>query len=402
MTDPGLLDIEIPLDRFRRHLLADPGLQRQLSAFDDPADFVPVAVAAAAGAGIVLSEDELLDTMRPDPLGIARYSNAPATHLEPPAGDWLPVAIVSAGAELGLDWAHFAGRPLRESFFEDSLRQARALPLNRMLKVRTPLSALAAAVGDDLPVPDGFIFHLSRCGSTLVSQMLAADPRNIVLSEAIPIESAVQLAQSNPGVPIEERVRLLRAIVGALGRDRTGSRRHFVVKLDSWHVFALPLFRLAFPDTPWVFLYRDPIEILVSHARMAGMQTVVGVLPHDPYGIPDGETMPLEEYSARALGLTAAAAVEHFDLGGGIVINYAALPQAVEDRILPHFGIVPDAEERAAMAAAAGRDAKSPLKAFRSDGEEKRRDASPRIRDAAVHLAEPYRRLEALRLAHEK
>ena len=194
----------------------------------------------------------------------------------------------------------------------------------------------------------------------------------------------------------------MRAIVGALGRDRTGSRRHFVVKLDSWHVFALPLFRLAFPNTPWVFLYRDPVEILVSHARMPGMQTVAGVLPHDPYGIPDGATMPIEEYSARALGRTAEAAVEHFALGGGMVINYAALPQAVEDRILPHFGIIPDAAERAAMAAAAGRDAKAPQEAFSSDDEEKRREASPKIHSAAVHLEEPYRRLEALRLAQEQ
>lgn len=402
MTDPALLHTEIPIERFRRHLLADSGLQQRLSAFADPADFAPVAVAAAAEAGIMLTEDELLDAMRPDPLGIERYSNAPATHREPPPGDWLPVAIVPAGAELGVDWAHFGGRPLTEPFFEDSLRQARALPLNRLLKLRTPLSALAATVGDDPAVPDGFIFHLSRCGSTLVSQMIAADPRNTVLSEAVPIESMVQLAQSNPGVPIEERVRLLRAIVGALGRDRTGNRRHFVVKLDSWHVFALPLFRLAFPNTPWVFLYRDPVEILVSHARMPGMQTVAGVLPHDPYGIPDGATMPLADYSAMALGRTAAAAVDHFDLGGGMVINYAALPQAVEDRILPHFGIVPDAEERAAIAAAASRDAKAPLETFRSDAEEKRREASPEIHRVAVHMEEPYRRLEALRLANEQ
>ena len=402
MTDSGLLHTDNQLEHFRRHLLADPELQQRLGALADPADFAPAAVAAAAEAGITLTEDDLLDTMRPDPLGIARYSNAPATHREPPLGDWLPVAIVPAGAELGVDWAHFAGEPLTEPFFEDSLRQARALPLNRLLKLRTPLSALAATVGDDPAVPDGFIFHLSRCGSTLVSQMLAADPRNTVLSEALPIESIVQLAESNPGVPIEERLRLLRAIVGALGRDRIGSRRHFVVKLDSWHVFALPLFRLAFPNTPWVFLYRDPVEILVSHARMPGMQTVAGVLPHDPYGIPDGATMPIEEYSARALGRTAEAAVEHFALGGGMVINYAALPQAVEDRILPHFGIIPDAAERAAMAAAAGRDAKAPQEAFSSDGEEKRREASPKIHSAAVHLEEPYRRLEALRLAHEQ
>ena len=43
------------------------------------------------------------------------------------------------------------------------------------------LDQAAAEPGID---PTGFIFHLARCGSTLVSQMLAALPEHIVLSEA--------------------------------------------------------------------------------------------------------------------------------------------------------------------------------------------------------------------------
>ncbi len=172
--------------------------------------------------------------------------------------------------------------------------------------------------------------------------MFAADARNVVVSEAASIDSIVQLAASRTDVPIEQRIELLRMIVGALGRDRLDGAGHYVVKLDSWHTLALPLFRLAFPDTPWIFLYRDPVEILVSHARMAGAQTVPGAMPFEPYGIENAAEMHPDDYAARALGRTAEAVIEHFGLGGGMLVNYTELPDAVEARILPHFGIVPD------------------------------------------------------------
>ena len=42
---------------------------------------------------------------------------------------------------------------------------------------------------------------MSRCGSTLVSQMLAALPQNIVISEAAPIDAVVQLNRAQPDLP---------------------------------------------------------------------------------------------------------------------------------------------------------------------------------------------------------
>ena len=305
---------------------------------------------------------------------------------------------------MAVEWAHFGGATLSAPFFEDSLRQARSQPFNRLFPCRTPLAGLAQAEpDDDLAVPDGFIFHLSRCGSTLVSQMLASLPGTIVVSEAPPLDSVVQLIDANPAVPIDERARLLRAMVGALGRDRTGDARHYVVKLDSWHALALPLFRYAFPDTPWIFLYRDPVEILVSQMRIRGMQATPGVMSRDPYGIVGGENMPAEEYCARAFACICTAVLDHAELGGGLLINYASLPGAVEAEILSHFAIESDAAGRSAMAATAGRDAKAPSLSFVADTEAKQKEASAAVRAAVeAHLAEPYRRLEAMRLARGK
>lgn len=400
MTDPDLLDTALPIDRFRAHVLADPALQMRLSALYDLAAFIPAVIDAAGAAGIPLTADMVKAATRLDPLDLARFGDPPVTGVNIPGKDWLPIGILPSGGEFVVDWAHFAGSPLTAPFFEEALHQARALPLNRLIRYRTPLLKLAATVGEDTPVPDGFIFHLSRCGSTLVSQMLASDSRHVVVSEASPIDTVVQLVKSYRDVPLAERIALLRAIIGAFGGARTGDARHFVVKLDSWHTLALPIFRLAFPDTPWVFLYREPVEILVSHVRMAGIQTVPGALPHDPYGIANATEMPIDEFGARALGRIGEAVLDHISLGGGLLINYADLPGAVEESILPHFGIEPDARLRAAMLEAAGRDAKAPARSFVRDGEAKQRAADANIRAlAAAHLDGNYRRLEALRLA---
>ena len=74
-------------------------------------------------------------------------------------------------------------------------------------------------------------------------------------------------------------------MVAAFGRRRGGRERHYFIKLDSWHTLALPLFRRAFPSVPWVFLYRDPVEVLVSQMRQRGAQTVAEIIPPSFYGI---------------------------------------------------------------------------------------------------------------------
>lgn len=404
MTDTIFPGATAPLDRVRAMVLADPDLQQRLYRIEEPGAFADALVQSAASAGIPLERAMIFRAMEFDPLGLDRFLARQLTGHDLPDRQWLPTAILPTEHELAVEWAYFGGVALSAPFFEDELRKAQAHAFNRLFRQRTPLRGLAEAQpADGLAVPDGFIFHLSRCGSTLVSQMLAALPDAIVVSEAAPLDAVVQLLNANPGVPIEERARLLRAMVGVLGRDRSGDARHYVVKLDSWHALDLTLFRHAFPDTPWIFLYRDPAEILVSQMRMRGIQATPGTMARDLYEIVGGEDMPAEEYCARAFACICTAVLEYGQSGGGLLVNYASLPGAVEDEILPHFGIEADADGRAAMKAVAKRDAKAPSLPFAADTEAKQKEASEAIRAAvADHLAGPYRRLEAMRLARGK
>ncbi len=46
--------------------------------------------------------------------------------------------------------------------------------------------------------------------------------------------------------------------MSAYGQRRRGVEQRLVVKLDAWNIGELALLRECFPDTPWLFLYRDP------------------------------------------------------------------------------------------------------------------------------------------------
>jgi hypothetical protein len=239
---------------------------------------------------------------------------------------------------------------------------------------------------------------MSRCGSTLVSQMLAALAHNVVISEAAAIDAVVQLSRACPDLTAERQRPCLAAIVAAFGRRRSGRERHYFIKLDSWHALALPLFRRAFPSVPWVFLYRDPVEVLVSQMRQRGAQMVPELVSPGLYAIDGAEGMTSEELCARVLARICQAAIDGYSQGGGLLINYSELPGAVATKVLRHFGVASSEQECETMMRAALYDAKAPSFEFASDSETKQRQASELVRaQADRHLGAVYRRLEQLR-----
>ncbi len=386
-----------PIDRLRALIAGDAALQDRLAPLFIPEEFNALAIAIAAEHGIALDTDQLHNAM----LSRGEGSDAPLVEAGYPPREWLPTGIASSPQGADVTWAHFAGEPLLESFFETSARRALGLPLNRLMRARSPLAGLIdAPVPDDALMPDGLIFHLSRCGSTLASQMIAALPGAIMGSEVPAVDDAVRLDRLDPDLSSDRHVRALRAIVAALGRDRSGTARHYVLKLDAWHMMALPLFRAAFPDTPWVFMYRDPVEVMVSLARQSGMTIMADHIPPATFGIAYDPAEPLLPYGARVLGRICEAARAGMTGGGGMLVNYAELPDAVPERMLAHFGIALDAAGEAAMRAASGQDVKKVGQSFAPDGATKRAEATPELREAVErHLAAPYAALEALRLS---
>ena len=386
------------LGRLRALAVADDALARRLHARADVRDFAALAVSEAAARGIAVAAERLAAAAAPDPLGIAAFAATPASGTAWPGADWLPVQVVDLGGQVFVDWLYFGARPLREPFFEDSVRRALRAPFNRAFRYRLALADfVAGAAAAQSLKPSGLIFHMSRCGSTLAAQMLAARADTIVVSEAAPIDAMVQAGRTWPQLPAARHAALLAAMIAAYGRPRRGGERHYVLKLDSWHALALPLFRQAVPSVPWVFMYRAPLEVLVSQMRQRGTQMVPQIVHPSLYGIDAADVIPDQDYCARVLRVICAAAADHYG-AGGLLMNYRDLPASIMSALLPHFGIACDDDTRALMLRAAGQNAKSPSLQFEDDSAAKQAEATPALRAAAErHLATVYARLEALR-----
>ena len=153
--------------------------------------------------------------------------------------------------------------------------------------------------------PAGMIFHLSRCGSTLVSRLLGTLPGVVVVSEPSPLNALLGLDPDR--VDGATLVRLVRLLVRALGRRRHGDERHLVLKCTSWNIRRREILAAAFPETPWVWVQRDPAHVVASLLANPPGWLGLGAAPPqaarlfglDPAAVP---AMARAEFTARALG----------------------------------------------------------------------------------------------------
>jgi hypothetical protein len=296
---------------------------------------------------------------------------------------WTPIRLYREGDRTLVDWCETGPTRFVDPFFHQTIDRVLARPAVALFRRQTPVEVLEALAHTEPGLaPAGFIFHGSRCGSTLVTQMLAASDTNRVLSEPGPIDEVLRTGFRAPIVPEAMRLVWLRAMVSALGRSQ-GSERRLFIKFDPWHVLALPLIRKAFPEVPWVMLVRDPLEILVAQSRSFGTQFPIGPIPPEPFDIDlvSAASTPPDACAGRVLDRIFKAAATHFD-NAGLVVDYRELPDAL-GAILAHFGVDSDERERAVMAATAAFDAKMPNRIFLPDSETKRAAADNRLQATA-------------------
>jgi hypothetical protein len=255
--------------------------------------------------------------------------------------------------------------------------------------------------------PAGFIFHMSRCGSTLVANLLRALRHSRVIAEAPPLNQILGMPAASSALAdrwgCADALAVLRAAVHALGGRPGGP---YFVKFSSWNVLYLPLVRAAFPEVPWVFVYRHPVEVMVANLARQGSwmrarsaPAVAAVLT----GLDPGEVAGLapEEYCARALGHFCRAAVES-PAEGRLLVNHRDLSLTLLPRLLAFFRVTASEEERAAMAAMLRFDAKDPERhrLFTDDSVARQAAASESVRALAEQwVMELYERLEREREA---
>jgi len=308
---------------------------------------------------------------------------------------WTPVRLDFSGPAPAVDWADLSAERFVEPFFDQTVARLASGPHSRPF-VRTGLEALVALDREPSLEPAGMIFHLSRCGSTLVSRLLGTLPGVVVLAEPTPFNALLGLESEQ--VDEAALVRIVRLVVRALGRCRHGDERRLVLKCSSWNIRRRAVLAAAFPDIPWIWVQRDPAIVLASllaeppgwlrlQAEPARAARLFGL---DPAAVP---AMAREEFAARALGAMLGAAAT--DSARRLCVDHVDLPAAVWERVAPHLGLTADPAAIERMAQESRFYAKDPApRLFAGDAPE-RRPITDAIREAAERFAEPGYRLLA-------
>jgi hypothetical protein len=293
----------------------------------------------------------------------------------------LPVRAALKSAGLYVALRDIPPGELRDPFMQQTV--ARVPAVDELIEIPEVRLAALPATG----APAGMVFHVGRCGSTLVSQLLKQVPGVTVYSEPLPFNDLLVPPQREP------RARLVAAlrVLGDLYARHAGGP--YVIKFSSWNTLYCGLLCEAFPATPWVLCMRDPLEVAVSLMNdrpgwlAAGSSTELFAAD---VGAADAVSS-FELLAAKLLAAFAAAAAR-LDAPRGLVVDYAQLPAQVWERIASHFGMHPDGPSLARMASAGRQNAKAPLgqeHVFTPDGARKRSQATPALVQAIDAIARP-------------
>jgi hypothetical protein len=313
---------------------------------------------------------------------------------------WLPVRVLRRGDDVSVVWVLMGDERLLDPFFEETVRRVMAKPFHKLFQRETSMDELVAWTEAHPGVPlRGLVYHMSRCGSTLMAQQLAVLPQNIVCSEPPPLDSLLRAERTMPELPRATLVRWIRAMVSALGQARHGESALYI-KMDCWNIHRIGLMQEAFPEVPWCYLYREPVEVMRDHSRLPAMWLVPGLL--DPGVLQlehsDWVASHKETYWAQALAKICASGLDAVRTRhGGQLVNHKELPEALCGRLREHFGLRP--EDVPAMRERGKHNAKSPGKTFTGDAGLADAALDEKLESAAtLYAKDVYEELEAERL----
>ena len=277
---------------------------------------------------------------------------------------WYPVVVTRGNGNPGVWWRFVGDEPLTEPFFCDTLGR---LAGNRRVSRFTSVDSLRNAGGLECLSPTAFLFHASRCGSTLLAQLLATLPGGVVLSEPPAVESFLRCAAEEPTGPFDHSV--LAGLIRVMGQRRSSADRHYFIKFECWHIHSLPLLRAIFPGTPCVFLYRRPAEILASHRRQRGRHMVSSLVAPAMLDTLHGDSHPadLDSFCARVLASFFRAAARFAAAGKVRLVHASQLPDLVWSGLLDDFSLPCSQSVIAPMKARARFHAKRPTDPFAGD-----------------------------------
>eukprot|EP01039_Chlorochromonas_danica_P004418 gene4418-4839_t len=324
-------------------------------------------------------------------------------------------------------WAAPHNSPMFRDLVIISSCKGRNRKRERMSVLLEEVKRFAGAPEGRVVSPTAFIFHESRVGSTLVANLLATDPWSLVFSESTPIANAIMHCEY---CSKETKVKLFRDVLTLMGRSPFHKR--LFVKFQSITTTKIDIALEAFPNTPWAFLFRNPVQTMMSHLDPAKGANIGGTpclrsKRSPPEQVSSslseagltGQRASNEAWCAAHLKMLCQAALSAYgrynstSLGQrGLLINYDSLPGVVPKALFPLFGISAAASEHWIRRMNAESQLYSKNRAdedqpFHGDARDKESRATAEIRETADLLLQPiyetlnqlasdgYRRLKA-------
>jgi hypothetical protein len=192
-----------------------------------------------------------------------------------PLKNWIPHRMIYFDKQILFEWLYLADKTFTEPFFFQTTFSCQSFAENKkeFKSVSTFEGLINESENVPLIEPTAFIFHISRCGSTLLTQMLSLDEKNIVVSEAKILDAVLQNLVVNDS---ENAENIVKAVIKLLGKKRFGDETDFFVKLDSWHILIYEKLRRMYPKTPFIFTFRQPDEVIRSQTISMGI-----MVPHE-------------------------------------------------------------------------------------------------------------------------
>lgn len=287
-----------------------------------------------------------------------------------PDEHWVPWDLVPTDGAPMVRWARVDQRVFSKPFFEDDIRLAGGVFQREGRTRLTSLDTLDdwSDRSAELPI-QGLVFHTSRCGSTLLMQLLHASGKVAIVAEPPVLDQVLRLTmpQSNWTAQPAQVRRWCQGALNALTQRRgQNSLNCTVVKLDAWLIGAIDELAALVPAAWRIFLFREPAAILSSHRHIRGMFMVPYLLPWQSLGTegPCLDPANLDRWAAQILLATFQRGKSAVESAAVWPLAYQEVLKATQDTILPASGITVTDEIRARLEACAARNAKRPRELF--------------------------------------
>jgi hypothetical protein len=214
---------------------------------------------------------------------------------------WIPHKLLGGGPETFVEWLYTGQEQFRDSFFDHTIKRCSGLPQNTTGQKNITSVGLLQNWAKEINVaePSAIIFHISRCGSTIMSQTLASDINHIVLSEVPFFDDIIR----TPLIDDTQREALLKDTIKFYSQPRNGYGNKVFIKTDSWHIMFYKQLRHMYPSVPFILLYRNPAEVVRSLNKKPGWHCIPQFVASEFLGIqqPVVSVTDFYEYPIRVM-----------------------------------------------------------------------------------------------------